>query len=442
MTTKRAWAAILLVAAGCSDDGAPNVAGWEDVSDVELPCDVAAAPCRSAIFQRVALLRSQPEAELPPIRIITRADYVSELEAGLDTSPESPRTTRFSNALGLLGLLERSQSLAVADSAASAERVLAYYNHASDDITLIAENATDEEDGSYTLAHELTHALQDQRENLTEVDRKYITSTDSMVAVDALVEGEAMWTSIRFLSSIRDRTPKRTNTDTYFGGWIDSTLSDIADSGSPWVVAQQLLPYGFGGLRVSHVWFDDGGTRAVASLYRTAGVTFARWVEASSVQKPQDLACTPPTASAGGQSREVYDSFGMPGLIALYAGLGHSAEELLDLANGWRGDWLATYAPKAADSTDTAIGWRIALASSGQAMELAAEVEDKLGLHTEVSGQELLIVGGTTDELQAELANTLACTPATRVAQSAVPGSPNPVQALARSPRHVLFRRN
>jgi hypothetical protein len=442
MKSSRALAVLALTAAGCSDDGAPPVAGWEDVSDVELPCDVAEAPCRSAIFQRVALLRSQPEAELPQIRIITRADYVDELEAGLDNSPENPRTTRFSNALGLLGLIERTQSLAQADSAASAERVLAYYNHASDDITLIAENADDKEDGSYTLAHELTHALQDQRENLTEVDRKYITSTDSMVAVDALVEGEAMWTSIRFLSSIRDRTPKRTNTDTYFGGWIDSTLSDIADSGSPWVVAQQLLPYGFGGLRVSHVWFDEGGTRAVASLFRSAGVTFARWVESSTVQKPQDFACTPPTASAGSQPREVYDSFGMPGLIALYAALDHSAEELLDLAVGWRGDWLATYAPKAADSTDTAIGWRIALASTGQAQELADEVASKLGLHTEVSGQELLIIGGTTPDLEAELVDTLACSAGSAVAQNAVSSAVGPAHALPRDPRHVFLSGN
>jgi hypothetical protein len=316
--------------------------------------------------------------------------------------------------MGMLNLIARDQSLEQADSAASATSVLAYYDHRDDAITVISDNAKDDRDGSFTLAHELTHALQDQRENLTTLDRTYGTSWDAMIAVDALVEGEAMWMSLRFDAATSDRDPERDTTDAYFADWIKYTLMDIHDSASPLVIAQQLLPYGFGGKRVSTQWYDAGGDDAVAALYDHPGVTFSRWVEGAAVTTPAEMTCQPPETGPGGRDIEVLDYFGIPGVVALYTGLGHTGDEALELAKQWTNDWLAIYKPADPSSRDAAVAWRIQLTTAEQALALADEAAQVLGARTDVVGDEVALIIGTTQALTDELADAVPCASTSR----------------------------
>jgi hypothetical protein len=412
MKVRARYVALAVLATACDQD--PRPSGWEDVSGVTLPCQIDESRCRTAIFQAVAKLRDQLDASLPKIRLITRQQYVDELNGAVGGAEEDPRSARFSTAMGLFNTIAKEQTLAEADADSSAVRVLAYYDHRAKDITVISDNASSAEAGSSTLAHEIVHALQDQRENLSQLDRDYARNWDSMVAVDALVEGEAMWLEKRFEAlAAGEAEPDRDYVDAYFGDWIHGTLQSIDASDSPLVVAQQLLPYGFGGARVSDTWYDEGGDDAVSSLYDQAGVTFARWVGDAAVNEPDADICVVPRSGPGGRSLELLDSFGIPGMLALYAGLGHDADEILTLARGWRADWFAMYTPEQAGTREVAAVWRVKLDSPELAAQLAEEASATLGAITDTRGDEVSLFVGTDAALVDELRDAVPCTTAT-----------------------------
>jgi hypothetical protein len=436
MKVRARFVALAVLSAACDQD--PRPSGWDDVSDIQLPCQIDKPRCRTAIFQAVARLRDQLDATLPQIRLITRQEYVDELKGAVGDMEEDPRSTRFSTAMGLLNTLAREQTLAEADADESAVRVLAYYDHRAKDITVISNNAGSAEAGSATLAHEIAHALQDQRENLSQLDRDYARNWDSMVAVDALVEGEAMWLEKRFEAlAAGEAEPSRDRVDAYFDEWIHGTLQSIDASDSPLVVAQQLLPYGFGGARVSDTWYDAGGDDAVSSLYDQAGVTFARWVEGAAVSEPDADICVVPRSGPGGRSLELLDSFGIPGMLALYAGLGHDADELLALAQGWRADWFAMYAPEDASTREVAAVWRIKLNSPELAAQLADEVA-QLGAETDARGDEVSLFVGTDPALVDELRDAVPCTTAASQGALVAGRELRSADVLARALRGVL----
>jgi hypothetical protein len=98
-----------------------------------------------------------------------------------------------------LGLIGGAVDLNAAQTSVDAGNVLAYYDQDKKDIVVrgTALNAATK----VTLAHELTHTLQDQHFDLTKLDNQADTA-DSSFALTGLVEGDAVLTQGDYSSSL------------------------------------------------------------------------------------------------------------------------------------------------------------------------------------------------------------------------------------------------
>ena len=94
------WAALLALSSGsCADEESSAACPGLDDDD----CNIGEASCQQQIFAATACLRGQPDAQLPPIRTITREEYADELRG--QSAPEEDFGVRvWGSALGLFGL--------------------------------------------------------------------------------------------------------------------------------------------------------------------------------------------------------------------------------------------------------------------------------------------------------------------------------------------------
>lgn len=148
----------------------------------------------SRSMARVELVRGKAFKQDVSVEIRSRSEFQQEQ----GTENVSASFQHFDNskfeALFLVG--EDTDSLA-SQSTNRGESVLGYYSHDENSIVLVSDNETPTLDGERTLAHELTHALQDQHFNLSSYNK---TTRDEYNAVNGLIEGDANLVQQRYMS--------------------------------------------------------------------------------------------------------------------------------------------------------------------------------------------------------------------------------------------------
>lgn len=171
---------------------APDDALSIDASDGLNESEREAVVSRS--MARVELVRGKAFKQNVSVKIRSRSEFKQKQQ----TQNGSASFQRFDNAkfeaMFLVG--EKTDSLAT-QSSSRGENVLGYYSSKEQSIVLVSDSETPTLDGEGTLAHELTHALQDQHYNLTSYNK---TTRDEYNAVNGLVEGEANLVQQRYMS--------------------------------------------------------------------------------------------------------------------------------------------------------------------------------------------------------------------------------------------------
>jgi hypothetical protein len=206
----------------------------------------------STIAKRVEALRGLRFDVLPRPVEVTPAQARREGLADLDRSYPEQRRRADEQVLKLLGLLDASVDLRDVSASVFSEGVLGYYDPRSKRLRVVQGTATTGRVlAEMVLAHELTHALEDQRFSLDLEGEG--TSDDAALARLALVEGTA--SELMYAYANRHFTPEET-----LGGVLGSAF---APSGSlpGFLQAQLVFPY-------------TGGQRFVAALRDRAG---GRW---------------------------------------------------------------------------------------------------------------------------------------------------------------------
>jgi hypothetical protein len=282
--------------------------------------------------------------------------------------------------LALLALLPRDQSFDEAYIEQAVESIAAYYSSRSRSITIIADSAENEDEATFTLAHEYVHALQDQREGLGALREKYVTETDDETALSALIEGEATWLSIvTYRGAVHGQAPEEIDAARIFESSLAATLEDIESAGAPLINASELLPYALGGAGVAERFLRHGMS-SVETLFQAPPRTLLAWVNAPALRRvardqlPEPLDCDAPSPPEG-YDVTLDDRLGFGGLLALRVALGQPAEEAYDAAAGWRGDLVRGYAAED-DPDSVAIAWRIRLQSASAAERFAQELRE------------------------------------------------------------------
>lgn len=248
--------------------------------------------------------------------------------------PQDPDAlVRQTGALRALGLASGDVDLAAATETLLGEGVLGYYDHVADRLVVRGTELTPAV--RVTLAHELTHVLQDQHHDLSRLGQP----GGAGMAYRALVEADAERIEAAYVDQLID---------------ADRLLLDASQrqeavevdlGGVPPVLTQMFsFPYVFGPAWLTTVLVDagDDGAGLVAAFGRppvsSEQVVLAdRWA-AGDVVTPVEL----PALDEGEVALEDAADFGMLELLLVLSGtLGYDAARTA--ATGWAGDVTVTY---------------------------------------------------------------------------------------------------
>jgi hypothetical protein len=381
-----ALAALLALAAqtACGDDGGDAVA---------IPCSIAQESCRRAIFGLTARMRNQLQARMPPSRIITREQYAQETRQEISTRMSRPIDLQYEASLQLLQFLPEGSSAGEAMAESNINGVAAYYASDTKAVTIIADQAEQEDSGSLTLSHEYVHALQDEREGLQALAERAF-STDQIMAEVSLIEGEATILSDAAITEARGiEYDYLGSVSRYLDRLLALLLSDVAESVAPFTEAQLVLPYPVGGRPLARA-YDQRGYAGIAPYFQAWPDTLAEWVDTTRTNLPAAQRCQAPDPPAGYQ-RIVLDSYGVTGLIALEVVLGADGPNALERAGAWSADAIAVFAPLD-QSTQAALAWRITLTDATAAQALLTRVQAaQLGFQAVLQTNDVVITAAS-----------------------------------------------
>lgn len=225
----------------------------------------AAPPPRTApvrvVAERVEALRGLEFARLPEPVSVTPEQARRDGLADLDRSYPAARRRADEEILKLLGLVEPDLDLRELSGSVFGEGVAGYYDPRTKRLrTVRGAEAGSRVLAEIVLAHELTHALEDQRLPL-ELDELGGGSDDAELAYLSLVEGAA--TALMYRYAERHFTREET-----LGGLLGAAFQDTG-SIPPFLQTQLTFPY-VGGEAFVNVLLERAGGRwdLVDTAYR------------------------------------------------------------------------------------------------------------------------------------------------------------------------------
>jgi len=255
-------------------------------------------------------------------------------EDGNLTKAERADLARSQAQLRAVGLIAADANLLDATSAFEQAGVLAYYDPDTKSITV--RGTTLGADTKTTVAHELTHALQDQHFDLNKLDRlAHRAHADQTLT--ALIEGDAVRIEDKYTSGL----PSSERTNAASQG-LQSFNDELDAQAVPEAVRVFFeSPYELG-LEMVQVAEQEGGNDAVNKLFADpprSEVAFLDPNRTTSHETP--LRVPAPTLAAGEQRGGPPDVFGA---FALYLMLSTTMDPIdaLDVAKGWGGDSMVT----------------------------------------------------------------------------------------------------
>ena len=243
--------------------------------------------------------------------------------------------------LTLFGFLPTGFDYEGAEYALLQDQLAGYYEP-TDGTMYMASDLGDEE-ASATLAHELVHALQDQRWSLGDRSKYRPGDGDRSEAVSALAEGDA--TSAMFDVMIARAAPGQGRSaldmpDEVFAEQIRGSLDTGPKASAPHIMRASLVaPYIYGTLFV-HALRRQGGWTAVNGAWDVPPITSEQFLHVDKwAAHEAPIAVTAPTFAALGAGWRLADedSEGELGVRLAY-GEWMDEKAAAELAAGWGGD--------------------------------------------------------------------------------------------------------
>lgn len=302
--------------------GAPRVAATVSPAHVRL------------LERRVEALRGLRFVRPVPVAVVSPAEARREGLADFDRGVSGGQQRASEELLKLLGLLPAGTSLRGIESSVYGEQVAGYYDPRRRRLALVRGAGVDD----VTLAHELTHALEDQHVSLRRLQGG--GGDDRSTAEQALVEGTATLVMERYAARWPSPQP------------LGDALAGLAQTagGTPlpaYTMRELLFPYFQGMAFVQALREADNGRWAwvnVAERARPPRTTAEilqprRWLLA---QQPLAVSVGAGPPRANGWHRIAGSTLGEEDLAALLAGTSGVAAAR-ELTSGWRGGSYALW---------------------------------------------------------------------------------------------------
>ena len=362
---------------------------WHNETLSVSNADGLAADEREAVISRamarVEYVRDAEFEATVPVDIISRAEFRERDSTNYSAAFRTFDNAKF-EALMLIG--EDTDSLAV-QQGNSGSNVLGFYAPANDSIKIVAESDNPSLDGEGTLAHELVHALQDQRHNLSSLRGD---TRDGVNGRNGLIEGEA--------NAVQDRYTARCGGEWSCIEGSEDSQSGVGDDFHWGVYYLNFFPYSDGPGFVEYQ-LRQGGWDAVDAAFEDPPESAEQVIYPARYTDRDPPADVPLTDTATGEwervrpdrDRPEYAVFGQSALTSMFAYTLHDEDRqpvvdprsfvnvedgsvntsdpydyALDVTSGWEGDRLHVY-QRDAETNETAYVWRIEWDSPDEARE-------------------------------------------------------------------------
>lgn len=267
--------------------------------------------------------------------MISRSDLAEYLAATIDEEDQAELAS-VQELYWILGLLDPSVELHPLFLDLLGEQVLGLFNLETGELLVVADSLPLDGAGKITMAHELVHALQQQRFDARRLVEESESNQDRELAMTALLEGDAQITSTVYatanlsLAEMLELLPK-----------AEESGVQVFQS-APEVIQKTLLfPYEAGAAFVSSVQQSPGIWRQVNQVYSQPPVSTEQILHPAKYKAGEDPipVSLPPGASLIEEDWEVVmeDVLG-EFLLRTYLETGLLRPQSIRAASGWGGD--------------------------------------------------------------------------------------------------------
>ncbi len=305
-----------------------NVPGAFAAAATPKEWDARIAPIAKAA-QRIRGLKFEHPV---PVRFLTETAFRKQVTSDRNklTKKDKREIKTVTETLRAFGLLPGNVDLFDAVNTAKGEGVLAYYSPEDHEVVVRGKGPIDAPTRA-TLAHELTHVLQDQHFDLPKIEREDAKEHPDSGALKALIEGDANWVEDKYVGEMNGADRK---------AYIDSiTASGSASSGHVPGIVQFILgaPYELGPSMIAALR-ATGGRAAVDNAFRAPPTNEAQMLDpAKLVLNTTARTVAAPKVNAGERRIGRSEEFGALGLYIMLASRIPAADAFA-AAEGWAGD--------------------------------------------------------------------------------------------------------
>lgn len=150
------------------------------------------------VGERTAALRELPLLSPVPLEFVTPEQVLAERQAALASDQPRERLAVRQKLLTELGLLSPDQDLRRILGDQLGRTISGYYNTREKKMVIVSSDGNLGPRQEVSLAHEFTHAIQDQHFDLGALRRAAATNSDRSVGLLSLVEGDARRTDTEY----------------------------------------------------------------------------------------------------------------------------------------------------------------------------------------------------------------------------------------------------
>jgi len=317
---------------------------------------------RAAIEEQVVKLRGLEFKQPVDYQVLNRKEIKQTISKKLAEVFSEQEFRDMTDAMAAVGLLPPKYPLREKYIDLLGEQVAAFYDQHQHKLVMYEDATLDNAQNRVVLAHELTHALQDQHFSLKRLPLEIKTNDDRAAAASALVEGDATLVMSEFMLNNLTRQMVKDNLLATF----TQNMKQL-ETAPRYLREMLVFPY-LRGQEFCAALFGSGGYEAVSKAYANPPTSTAQ------ILHPQKYMATPreePIAIAWAETKvkgeaPVGDNVvGEMGLRILFA-------EWLDAATGeraaagWRGDRYLYFA------SGEALVWKTVWSSAEEAAEFFA----------------------------------------------------------------------
>jgi hypothetical protein len=325
----------------------------------QAPAEGSAPAIVSRVEGQVEDIRGLEFMRRVPVDAVTHGELVSGLERAFDSIYPTAFLRRRSLAWATMGAIPPGTQIRQQLEAFAGSQVIGYYDEVSKYLVFLGSDDPAPAE-IVTLAHELTHALDDQHFGLLRLDELAgECQEEGFQAALALAEGDATYVMVAYAQQFL-------SLEEQLG--LASQGGSLPDGIAPFIVRLQTWPY-TAGLSFVQRLIGDGGERAVDMAFRRLPVSTEQIIDPSAYPNDRPTAVdVPQLAPALGRGWKDLDvQVAGAAWLSILLGLRLDQDRASAAVRGWEGGLYRAWT----DGADVAVVLRTTWQDSAAASQFA-----------------------------------------------------------------------